>query len=1116
MSLMSVVFAKLFEFLLAAKIELSLFGVAVAAYFFLFGNVLPKNSKLADSSSSQKDETDESLDDRRTQAKSLACNPEDYESIEKAFQTAFEEGDHRSVLRCWNAMKKFDRPPSVSVACVVESMQRFKKDTPFIIRELKAFFKKYPQEREMGFLNDLLESLARRLDSDLMERILEMLPQLDLQPDQRTYEIFLSMHFQTRSFAEVRALASDMRRKKVPFTTRASLVMIKTALKTGAFDEALVHFRQLRSSWDSSAASLASPSLAPRHIVAQLIELACKEHMLGTFLDELKGIPVLAEVADVMLAECMRQKDTALAKRVEVLCREQKVEFSSASYGYLIRCYSSEPKRVQQIFEEVIERKLEMSADLAQAVLAFCSQTGNVPMADSLYQAMKPKQIPVLSSFIRFYAEQEQFDKACDIYEKDLQNKEDAKDSSSMGRTFLDAGLERTLMNAAFSCGRSTLAKGFLDSAPSDIAKHITMIRNCAAERNLKGAMSVFESLQHSAVELNNVVYNTVLDACVECCDLEKATEWMKKMKEVKMADVVSYNTLIKFHLQRGQFDKARGLMEEMKSEGLQPNRVTFNELLNAMIGRTDKDGGVRSQIWEVITEMQAAEVKPNQVTCSILLKSLGDSSNQSDILKTMELINTMEEPMDEVLLSSVVEACVRIGKPDLLTAKLKQLQGDDTIALTGSHTFGSLIKAYGHAKDIDGVWRCWKEMRSRHIRPTSITLGCMVEAVVCNGDTEGAYDLIHQMHDDEHCRNSLNAVIYCSVLKGFAREQKLDRVWSVFNEMQKRQVELSIVTFNTIIDACTRCGRMDQVPGIVKEMRDSGIDPNVITYSTMLKGHCHAGDIQNAFMVLEDMKKNTKLKPDEIMYNSLLDGCALNNLVQEGMKLLSQMENEGVKPSNFTLSILVKMMNRSRKLDEAFNIVTRITEQYRFKPNVHVYTNLIQACVSNRQLQRGVETLNQMVKERIQPDNRTYTVLVRGCVAANSLEQACGILRAGLGLPDPLPQFQGPQAQSITYCSQLNYSLVSELLVSLAERGQAQSLALPMLEDLRKYRPHVRVESSVQGHIMACAAAGDDISNLPPAPQLHGSYGGGYNQRSGGGGGKGKGGSKGGPRGRR
>merc|ERR1719182_593262 len=409
------------------------------------------------------------------------------------------------------------------------------------------------------------------------------------------------------------------------------------------------------------------------------------------------------------------------------------------------------------------------------------------------------------------------------------------------------------------------------------------------------------------------------------------------------MADVVSYNTLIKFHLQRKNFVKARGLIDEMKKEGLQPNRVTFNELLNAMIGQStrDSDGGIRPQIWEIVNEMQAADVKPNQVTCSILLKSLGDSSNQTDILKTMELINSMEEPMDEVLLSSVVEACVRIGKPDLLTAKLKQLQGDDTVAVNGSHTFGSLIKAYGHAKDIAGVWRCWKEMRSRHIKPTSITLGCMVEAVVSNGDTEGAFELIHQMQDDDQCRTSLNSVIYCSVLKGFTREKKIDRVWAVYEEMNKRKIELSIVTYNTLIDACARCAHMEHIPDILEDMKKHRIKPNVITYSTMLKGHCQNGDIQTSFLILEQMKKDARLKPDEIMYNSLLDGCARSNLIDEGLRLFEEMQAEGVQPSNFTLSILVKLMNRARKLDQAFALVEGITKRYNFKANVHVYTNL-------------------------------------------------------------------------------------------------------------------------------------------------------------------------------
>merc|ERR1719456_1544013 len=248
---------------------------------------------------------------------------------------------------------------------------------------------------------------------------------------------------------------------------------------------------------------------------------------------------------------------------------------------------------------------------------------------------------------------------------------------------------------------------------------------------------------------------------------------------------------------------------------------------------------------------MKQAEVPPNQVTCSILLKTLNAKSAETDILLTMDLIESIDEPMDEVMLSSVVEACVRIGKPDLLASKLEQLQGKDRIAVIGSHTYGSLIKAYGHARDLEGVWRCWKDMRSRLIKPTSITLGCMIEAVVNNGDTEGAFELIHDMQKDEQCRDTVNSVIYCSILKGFAREKKLERVWDVYEEMSKRNVEMSLITFNTIIDACARTGRMEQLSKVMQDMKRHHVEPNIVTYSTILKGHCLSGDIQLGFSTL-------------------------------------------------------------------------------------------------------------------------------------------------------------------------------------------------------------------------------------------------------------------------
>ena len=106
-------------------------------------------------------------------------------------------------------MKKFEKSPSVSLAQVVETMQRFKKDSSFILRELKGFLKKFQNESDVSSVNELLESLAKRLDSELVEQIVEMLPTVNLKMDPCSYEILLNMYFTTRSFHNVKTLVSQ-------------------------------------------------------------------------------------------------------------------------------------------------------------------------------------------------------------------------------------------------------------------------------------------------------------------------------------------------------------------------------------------------------------------------------------------------------------------------------------------------------------------------------------------------------------------------------------------------------------------------------------------------------------------------------------------------------------------------------------------------------------------------------------------------------------------------------------------------------------------------------------------------------------------------------------------
>ena len=84
----------------------------------------------------------------------------------------------------------------------------------------------------------------------------------------------------------------------------------------------------------------------------------------------------------------------------------------------------------------------------------------------------------------------------------------------------------------------------------------------------------------------------------------------------------------------------------------------------------------------------------------------------------------------------------------------------------------------------------------------------------------------------------------------------------------------------------------MDSVPDMLQSMRKHCVKPNLITYSTMIKGYCQSGDIQTAFALLEEMRRETSLKPDEIMYNSLLDGCAKEQRIDEALGVTPFEEN--------------------------------------------------------------------------------------------------------------------------------------------------------------------------------------------------------------------------------
>merc|ERR1719335_76331 len=114
-----------------------------------------------------------------------------------------------------------------------------------------------------------------------------------------------------------------------------------------------------------------------------------------------------------------------------------------------------------------------------------------------------------------------------------------------------------------------------------------------------------------------------------------------------------------------------------------------------------------------------------------------------------------------------------------------------------------------------------------------------------------------------------------------------------------------------------------------------NNVEPDLITFSTLIKGHCAAGDIEQGLRLLSLMQRRG-IKPDAILFNSILDGCAHKQMRTLTEQVLRDMEAAGVAPSNFTLSILVK-----------------------------VYSRLMSACIANGETARALEVYSRMTRAR-------------------------------------------------------------------------------------------------------------------------------------------------------
>ena len=109
-----------------------------------------------------------------------------------------------------------------------------------------------------------------------------------------------------------------------------------------------------------------------------------------------------------------------------------------------------------------------------------------------------------------------------------------------------------------------------------------------------------------------------------------------------------------------------------------------------------------------------------------------------------------------------------------------------------------------------------------------------MVEALVINKETDGAWQLVREVWVDRQPTAPSDTVWLSTLLKGFSAQP--GKIMAMYDEMQSRKMKCDTITYNTILDPFAQCRTICRVPRILEDMKASTppVEPDMVTSSDM------------------------------------------------------------------------------------------------------------------------------------------------------------------------------------------------------------------------------------------------------------------------------------------
>lgn len=488
-----------------------------------------------------------------------------------------------------------------------------------------------------------------------------------------------------------------------------------------------------------------------------------------------------------------------------------------------------------------------------------------------------------------------------------------------------DSHLWVSLVNAYAKCGSTVYARQVLDEMPErDVVSWTALIQGFVAEGYGGDSVSLFCEMKREGVRPNEFTLATGLKACTMCLDLEFGKQIHGEAIKVGcFSDLFVGSALVDLYAKCGEMELADSVFFCMPEQ----NDVSWNALLNgyAQVG----DG---KEVLRLFSRMTESEMF-SKFTLSTVLKGCATSGKLQEGQVVHSVAIKIGCEVDEFLGCSLVDMYSKCGLAYDALKVFKRIKDPDVVAWSAIVT---CLDQQGHSHEAAKLFQL---MRCRGVRPNQFSFASLVSAATDLGDLHYG-ESIHACickYGFETDMSVSNALITMYMKNGCSQGGA-----RVFEAM----TDHDLVSWNALLSGFYGYENCDLGARIFYQMLVEDFKPNMYTFISVLRScsshldlgfgkQVHAHIIKNSLVnndfigtALVDMyAKSRCLKDADVVFNRLIDrdlftwtviisGYAQTDQTEKAVKYFTLMQQEGVKPNEFTLASCLSGCSHTASLE--------------------------------------------------------------------------------------------------------------------------------------------------------------------------------------------------------